>query len=97
MVGSSSSSSSDGGHDAALLEYLMNADLYEDQAAACCSTLLVRGTEVDGLFIKNSTMFNGRPMFVNEDGGKNKNSNILKRLIWMHFRLKLSLCFLLKD
>ena len=73
MVGSVSASSSDGGHDAALLEYLMNADLYEDQAAACCSTLLVRGTEVDGLFIKNSTLFNGRPMFVNEDGGKNKN------------------------
>ena len=59
----------DRGFDAPLLDYLMNADKYKDQAAACCSTVLVRGSSVDGIFIKNETLINGRPAFINEDGG----------------------------
>ena len=56
-------------YDAKLLQFFIYSDKYENEAAACCSTILVRGTDIDGIFIKNSTLINGRPVFVNQFKG----------------------------
>ena len=56
-------------YDAKLLHFYIHSDKFENEAAACCSTILLRGTDNDAIFTKNSTLINGRPVFVNQFKG----------------------------